>query len=270
MLLAWPLVVELLLLGAGAGFLAGMLGVGGGMVLVPFITLLLTLKGFPSELIVKVAIATSLATICFTSLSSVRAHHARGAVRWDIVRRLAPGIVLGSLLGAQIAKALPSALLAGLFALFVGFSATQMLRGGKPKPTRQLPTAPGLFGIGSGIGAVSALVGAGGAFMSVPFMTWCNVPIHNAVATSAALGVPIALAGTAGYLIAGWNLHGLPPGTLGYLYLPALLVVSTASVMTAPLGARAAHALDVQQLRRVFALLLYAIAGYMFWRALQG
>ena len=145
-----------------------------------------------------------------------------------------------------------------------------MLRGGKPKPTRQLPPAPGLFGIGSGIGAVSALVGAGGAFMSVPFMTWCNVPIHNAVATSAALGVPIALAGTAGYLIAGWNLHGLPPGTLGYLYLPALLVVSTASVMTAPLGARAAHALDVQQLRRVFALLLYAIAGYMFWRALQG
>jgi uncharacterized membrane protein YfcA len=270
MLLAWPLVVELLLLGAGAGFLAGLLGVGGGMVLVPFITLLLTLKGFPSDLIVKVAIATSLATICFTSLSSVRAHHARGAVRWDIVRRLAPGIVLGSLLGAQVAKALPSSLLAGLFALFVGFSATQMLRGGKPTPARQLPPAPGLFGVGGVIGAVSALVGAGGAFMSVPFMTWCNVPIHNAVATSAALGFPIALASTVGYVISGWSLPDALPGSLGYLYLPALLCIAAASVSTAPLGARVAHSLDVGQLRRVFALMLYALAAYMVHKGVAG
>lgn len=269
-MLAWPLVVELLALGAGAGFLAGLLGVGGGMVLVPFMTMLLTAKGFPPALIVKIAVATSLATICFTSLSSVRAHHARGAVRWEIVRRLAPGIVLGSLIGAQIAKALPAPLLAGLFAVFVGFSATQMLRGRGPQATtRALPSPGGLFAVGGGIGTVSSLVGAGGAFMSVPFMTWCNVPIHNAVATSAALGVPIALAGTLGYVIAGWDLHGLPPGTLGFIYLPALLVISAASVLTAPLGARTAHALDVRQLRRIFAVLLYAIAGYMFWRALH-
>lgn len=269
-MLAWPLVVELLALGAGAGFLAGLLGVGGGMVLVPFMTMLLTAKGFPPALIVKIAVATSLATICFTSLSSVRAHHARGAVRWEIVRRLAPGIVLGSLIGAQIAKALPAPLLAGLFAVFVGFSATQMLRGRGPQATtRALPSPGGLFAVGGGIGTVSSLVGAGGAFMSVPFMTWRNVPIHNAVATSAALGVPIALAGTLGYVIAGWDLHGLPPGTLGFIYLPALLVISAASVLTAPLGARTAHALDVRQLRRIFAVLLYAIAGYMFWRALH-
>lgn len=269
MLLAWPLVLGLLLLGSCTGFLAGLLGIGGGMLLVPFMALLLALQDFPSALIVKIAVATSLATICFTSISSVRAHQARGAVRWDIARLLAPGIVLGSLLGAQIATALPAPLLAGLFAAFVGFSATQMLRGRKPRGSRQLPAAPGLFGVGGLIGAVSALVGGGGAFISVPFMSWCNVPLHTAVATSAALGVPVALAGTAGYVFAGWKLHGLPPGTLGYIYLPALLVVSTASVLTAPLGARAAHALDVQQLRRVFALLLYGIAGYMLWRALQ-
>ncbi|WP_428425067.1 sulfite exporter TauE/SafE family protein [Methylibium sp.] len=268
-MLAWHLVLELLLLGSCTGFLAGLLGVGGGMLLVPFITLLLTSKGFPSALVVKIAVATSLATICFTSISSVRAHQARGAVRWDIVRMLAPGIVVGSLLGAQVAKALPAALLAGLFAAFVSFSATQMLRGRKPRPSRQLPGAPGMLGVGSAIGTVSSLVGAGGAFMSVPFMSSCNVPIHTAVATSAAIGVPIALAGTLGYVIAGWSLQDLPPGTFGFIYLPALLVVSTTSVLTAPLGARAAHALDVRQLRRVFALMLYAIAGYMFWRAVQ-
>ncbi|WP_372525919.1 sulfite exporter TauE/SafE family protein [Piscinibacter sp.] len=265
--LEWQLIVELLLLGCCTGFLAGLLGIGGGMLLVPFMTLLLTLKGFPNDYIVKMAVATSLATICFTSISSVRAHHQRGAVRWGVVKLLAPGIVVGSMLGAQIAKALPSNVLALFFAAFVSFSATQMFRNKKPRPTRQLPPAPGMFGAGSGIGVLSSLVGAGGGFVSVPFMTWCNVPIHNAVATSAALGFPIALAGTVGYVAAGWTLHGMPAGTLGFIYLPALLVVSAASVTTAPLGARWAHRLDVQQLKRVFAGLLYALAAYMLYKA---
>lgn len=268
--LEWPLIVELLVLGACMGFLAGLLGVGGGMLLVPFMTFLLTVKGFPAEHLVKMAVATSLATICFTSISSVRAHQARGAVRWDIVRTLAPGIVLGSMAGAQLAKAMPSRLLALLFALFVGFSATQMLLDKRPKPSRQLPGTPGMLGAGAAIGGLSALVGAGGAFVSVPFMTACNVAIHQAVGTSAALGFPIALAGTLGYVYAGWSLPDMPVGTLGFLYLPGLAVVSLASVSTAPMGARAAHRLDVRQLKRVFAGLLYALASYMLYRGIRG
>ena len=164
--LEWQLIVELLLLGCFTGFLAGLLGVGGGMLLVPFMTFLLTLKGFPVEHIVKMAVATSLATIVFTSISSVRAHHARGAVRWDIARLLTPGIVIGSLLGAQLAKLLPSNVLALFFAVFVGVSATQMLFDKKPQASRVLPGTPGMLGMGGLIGGVSALVGAGGAFIS--------------------------------------------------------------------------------------------------------
>ncbi len=157
------------------------------------------------------AVATSLATICFTSLSSVRAHHQRGAVLWSVARLLAPGILVGSLFGAQIAVALPGKVLSVLFALFVGFSATQMFLDRKPKPTRTLPKGPGMFAMGGLIGLLSALVGAGGAFISVPFMTWCNVKIHNAVGTSSALGFPIALAGTLGYIWAGIGLPRCRP-----------------------------------------------------------
>lgn len=268
-MLEGTLIVELLLLGCCTGFLAGLLGVGGGMLLVPFMTLLLEWKGFPADLVVKVAIATSLATICFTSLSSMLAHHRKGSVRWPVAALLAPGIVVGSIAGAQLAKRLPGGFLALLFAAFVGFSATQLLLDRKPKPTRQLPGRAGMAGAGGVIGLLSSLVGAGGAFVSVPFMTWCNVPLHQAVATSAALGFPIAVAGSLGYIVAGWGLQGLPAGTLGFLYLPALLVVSIASVLMAPLGARTAYALDRRQLQRVFAALLYGIAGYMLYKGLK-
>ena len=262
-------VAELLLLGTATGFLAGLLGIGGGMVMVPFLTLILSHRGVAGDLAVKMAIATSMATILFTSLSSVRAHHRRGAVRWDIVRTMAPGIVMGGLAaGAGVFALVKGQALALFFALFVGFSATQMLLDKKPKPTRQLPGPAGQAAAGGGIGFVSGLVGAGGGFISVPFMTWCNVPIHSAVATSAALGFPIALANTAGYVVGGWSLPPPLPGTLGYLYLPALAVIAVASVLMAPVGARMAHAMDVRQLKRVFALMLYALAGYMLWRAL--
>ncbi len=267
--LGWQGVVELLVLGSFTGFLAGLLGIGGGMLLVPFMTLLLSNKGVPPAYLVKVAIATSLATICFTSIASVRAHHRRGAVLWSVAKLLSPGIVLGALLGAQIAKALPAHALVMLFALFVSFSALQMLIERKPKATRQLPNGTGMLAAGGVIGLLAALVGAGGAFVSVPFMTWCNVRIHNAVATSAALGFPIALAGTVGYVIAGWSLHDMPAGTLGFLYLPALLTISIASVLLAPFGARAAHRMDVRQLRRLFAVLLFGLAAYMIHKALN-
>jgi uncharacterized membrane protein YfcA len=263
------LLLELLALGAGTGFLAGLLGIGGGMLMVPFLTLILGHRGVAPGLAVKMAIATSMATILFTSLSSVRAHHLRGTVRWDIVRSVAPGIAIGGLVsGAGVFALLKGSALALLFAGFLGFSATQMLRGMKPSPGRQLPGPLGAGAVGSVIGLVSGLLGAGGGFMSVPFMTFCNVGVHQAVATSAALGFPIALANTLGYVVGGWQLPSAISGAVGYLVLPALAVIASASVFTAPLGARAAHALDRRQLQRVFAVLLYGLAAYMGWRGL--
>jgi len=265
------LIAELLALGVCAGFLAGLFGIGGGMLLVPFMTLILSRRGVEGSLAVKMAIATSMATILFTSLSSVRAHHAHGAVRWSIVRGMAPGILAGGLLaGAGAFALLKGQVLALMFGLFVAFSATQMLRGKKPAPSRQMPGRIGQATAGSGIGFVAGLVGAGGGFVSVPFMVWCNVPIHNAVATSAALGVPVAIASTLGYVIGGWNLPGALPGAVGYLYLPALVVIAVASVTMAPAGARAAHALNVSQLKRAFAVLLYGLAAYMLYKAFAG
>ena len=263
------LIFELALLGLGTGFLAGLLGIGGGMLMVPFITFILSARGVEADLAVKMAIATSMATIIFTSISSVRAHHKRGAVRWDIVRGLAPGIVLGSMIASLgVFALLKGSWLALFFAGFVSFSATQMLLDKKPKPTRTIPGTPGLIGAGGVIGFLSGLVGAGGAFVSVPFMTWCNVLIHSAVATSAALGFPIALANSVGYIIAGQNVQNLPAGAVGYIYLPALLVIACVSVLMAPLGVRAAHALPVKSLKRVFAALLYMLATYMLYKGL--
>jgi len=265
------LVLELAVLGVGTGFLAGLLGIGGGMLMVPFLTIILGNRGVPADLAVKMAIATSMATIIFTSISSVRAHHKRGAVRWDIVKRLAPGIVIGSLIGSLgVFSLLKGTALAIFFALFVSFSATQMFLDKKPKPTRQMPGTAGQLGAGGVIGFVSGLVGAGGGFISVPFMTWCNVAIHNAVATSAALGFPIAVANVAGYIAGGFSLQGLPPGAFGYIWLPALVVIAACSVLLAPLGARAAHALPVGKLKRVFASVLYLLAAYMLWKGLRG
>ncbi len=263
------LIIELALLGLGTGFLAGLLGIGGGMMMVPFITIILTGRGMAPDLAVKMAIATSMATILFTSLSSVRAHHKRGAVRWDLVRGLAPGILLGGAVASLgVFALLKGSWLALIFAAFVGFSATQMFLDKKPKPTRQVPGTGGLMGAGGVIGFLSGLVGAGGGFVSVPFMTWCNVAIHNAVATSAALGFPIALANVVGYVISGQSVQDLPPYSLGYIWLPALGVIASCSVLTAPLGAGAAHTLPVKQLKRVFASILYLLATYMLYRGL--
>ena len=155
-----------------------------------------------------------------------------------------------------------------VFAAFVAFSGSQMFLDKKPSPTRQLPGTAGLLGAGGVIGALSGLVGAGGGFVSVPFMTWCNVAIHNAVATSAALGFPIALANVVGYVIAGQGLQGVPPYSFGYLWLPALVVIASCSVLMAPLGARAAHALPVKKLKRAFAVVLFTLAIYMLYKGM--
>ncbi|WP_333708800.1 sulfite exporter TauE/SafE family protein [Tepidimonas ignava] len=268
------LIVELAALGLGTGFLAGLLGIGGGMLMVPFVTLILSHRGVGADLAVKMAIATSMATIVFTSLSSVRAHHRRGAVRWDLVRNLAPGIVLGALgAGAGVFRVLSGRWLALLFAVFVAFSATQMLRSAKrpaPAQPRGLPTAAGQWGAGGLIGFVSGLVGAGGGFISVPIMTWWGVAMHQAVATSAALGFPIALANVLGYLWSGAGVPGRPAATVGYVFVPALAVIASASVLMAPVGVRVAHALPVATLKRVFAVLLYGLAVTMAYKAWHG
>lgn len=265
------LIVELALLGVCGGFLAGLLGIGGGMVMVPFLTFILADQGVSADLAVKMAIATSMATIVFTSLSSVRAHHRRGAVRWDIVRGLAPGIVLGAALASLGVFAwLQGQALALIFAVFVAFSATQMLLDRPPSPSRTLPGALGQSAVGGAIGFFSGLVGAGGGFISVPFMTRCNVIIHQAVATSAALGFPIALANSLGFVLAGQSVPQLPAGALGYVFVPALLVIACASVLMAPWGAKAAHALPVRPLKRLFAFVLYALALTMLYKGLRG
>jgi len=262
-------IVALLVLGAFTGFAAGLLGIGGGMLMVPFLTMLLERVGFPVDQSVKVAIATSLTTIVFTSISSVRAHQARGGVRWDVVRRLAPGILLGSALGAQVVGALPGRLLAAVFGGFIGLSALRMLTARPTAPDRELPGRAGLFGAGTVIGGASAVLGAGGGFLTIPFLARRNLPMHQAIGCSAACGLPIAVAGAIGYLWAGRHLP-MPPGTYGYLYVPALACLSLASVFTAPWGARTAHRLPTETLKRVFAGLLLGLAGYMLWRAAAG
>ena len=264
------MIAELVILGLATGFLAGLLGIGGGMIMVPFITIIMSTRGAAPNLAIKMAIATSMATIIFTSISSVRAHHKRGMVRWDIVKGLAPGIVGGSLVASMgVFALLKGALLAVFFGLFVGFSATQMFLDKKPKPSRQIPGPGGKVAAGGVIGFLSGLVGAGGGFISVPFMGWCNVPIHNAVATSAALGFPIALANAVGYVVSGQGVQGLPEGSFGYIWLPALGVIALSSVFMAPVGAKVAHALDVKRLKRIFACVLYLLAAYMLYKGLS-
>ena len=267
----WLLVVELLMLGLATGYAAGLLGIGGGMLLVPFLTLILSNRGVAPDLAIKVAIATSMASILFTSIASVRAHHARGAVLWPVAISLVPGIVLGGLLASVgVFAVLKGTWLALFFAGFVGFSATQMLLDKKPKPGRALPQTPGRVAAGGAIGFLSGLVGAGGGFITVPFLAWCNVGLHNAVATSAAVGFPIAAINTIGYIASGQTVASLPAYSLGYVWTPALAVLACGSMLMAPVGARTAHALPVKTLKRVFALVLYALAAYMLFKGLSG
>lgn len=261
------LIVAFLALGAVVGFLAGLLGLGGGMTMVPLLTFVFTRQGYPIEHVVHMAIGTATATILFTSISSVREHHRHGAVLWSVVAGLAPGVIAGSLVGPQIVGGMSTPVLSAFFGTFVAAAATNILLDRKPKPTRELPGRGGLFAVGSGIGLVSSMVGAGGAFLTVPFMTACNVKLRNAVATSAAVGFPVAIAGTIGFVAAGYSQTGLPPHSIGYVYVPALLAIVAASVISAPMGARAAHRWPVAALRQSFAFVLYVLAAYMLWKS---
>jgi uncharacterized membrane protein YfcA len=251
--------------GAVAGLIAGLLGVGGGIVIVPALIWFFTAQGFSQTLIMQMALGTSLAAIVFTSISSFRAHHRRGAVLWPIVTHITPGILVGTFAGSCVAARLPTAFLKGFFVCFLYYVSVQMLLNIKPKPARQIPGWLGMFGAGTTIGAVSSFVGIGGGTMSVPFMTWCNVPMHVAIGTSAAIGFPIALAGALGYIVNGLGTADLPPLSFGFIYLPALLGIAAVSYLTAPYGARLAHKLPVATLKRVFAVFLLIMATRMLW-----
>ena len=258
-------------LGVGAigGILAGLLGVGGGLVIVPVLLWLFTVQGFDSAVVLHLAIGTSLGTIIATSVSSVRAHHRRGAVRWALVARLAPGIVVGALAGAWLADQFSTLWLQRVFALFVISVGVQML--GNPKVTghRDPPGAAGMGVAGTVIGVVSALGGIGGGTLTVPFLIWHRVPAVNAVATSSACGLPIAIAGALGFLVTGWGEAALPPAATGYIYWPALLGIAATSVITAPLGAWLAHRLPVPVLKRLFAALLLGVGSKLLWSTLD-
>ncbi len=249
-----------LAIGAAVGFLAGLFGIGGGMVMVPMLVFVFTAKGFPAQHLMHLALATALATIVFTSISSVRAHHRHGGVDWAVARAMAPGIVAGSLGAALVAGFIPTRPLAVFFTAFMFYAAAHMLLGSKPAPTRRLPGPAGLFAAGAGIGAASSVLAAGGAFLSIPFLIRCNVPLRRAIGTAAANGFPIAFAGTIGYVLHGLRAPGLPAGSLGFVYLPALALVVAASMPLAPLGARLAHRLPVRRLRIAFSLMLLALA----------
>lgn len=264
--------IAYLALGCCTGVLAGLLGVGGGIVIVPM--LLSIFSALPwgaahAASIAHLALGTSLASIIFTSVASVRAHHARGAVDWPLVKRLSPTLLLGTLAGSYLASQLSSPWLKALFVVFAFYIGLQMLLNLRPAGGRELPGQPGLSAVGLGIGAFSSLVGIGGGSVAVPFMTWCKVPAHRAIATSAALGFPIAIAGSLGFVVNGlFSGLALPPYSLGYVYLPALLGVATGSVLTAPFGAKLAHALPVARLKQCFAVLLILIGMRMLWKLL--
>lgn len=233
---------------------------GGGLIIVPVLIWLFDAQGIANGIQPHLALGTSLGSILFTSLSSVRAHHWHGAVDWGIVRRIAPGIIIGTLLGALLASLIPARPLKIFFIAFLFYAALQMAMNFKPTPSRSLPGHLGMSLAGALIGAVSSWVGIGGGTLSVPFQVWCNVPFHRAVGTSAAIGFPIAFAGLAGYLIGGWHVEALPTYSLGFISLPALACIALGSIFTAPLGAKTAHSLPVAKLKRIFALLLLALA----------
>lgn len=262
------IIITYVLVGAFAGILAGLLGIGGGLVIVPMLELCFVRQGIADSVIMHLALGTSLASIIFTSISSFRAHNKRGSVRWDVFRKIVIGIMAGSFIGSCIAAQLPTSFLKGFFAIFIYYVAVQMLTNKKPKPSRHLPGPAGMTGVGGVIGVFSSLVGIGGGTLCVPFMTWCNVAMHTAIGTASAIGLPIAVASTVGYIINGWGAADLPAHSVGYVYLTALFGIVITSTLTAPLGVRLAHSLPVARLKKVFAVLLVVVGTRMLLAAL--
>lgn len=246
--------------GALAGLLSGLFGVGGGLIIVPILSFVFASMAFPEQHIMHMALGTSLATIIFTSISSARAHHQNLNVNWMVVRRISLGIVLGTLLGTALAASTETLWLKVIFAIFVFAVATQLTLDVRPDAKRSLPSTlvTNLFGVI--IGVVSSLVGIGGGTLSVPFLIYCNTTVKHAIGTSAAIGFPIAVAGTLGFVYQGWMVNQLPAYSLGYVYLPAFIGIALMSTLIAPFGAKLAQHLPANMLKKAFAVLLYLIS----------
>jgi uncharacterized membrane protein YfcA len=246
-------------IGAVVGFLAGLLGIGGGIIIVSTLALMFTAHGFASAYVMHMAIATSLGAMMASSFSSMRTHHRHAAVDWNVVKLMTPGLLGGVMAGAVASRFVPNAFLKYFFLGFTFLVTVQMAANLKPPAARELPRGPGLALAGALIGVVSGLFGGGAAAIGVPFLTWCNVGTHRAIGTVSAMAFPIALAGSIGYVIAGWGIDALPRWSVGFVYLPALAGISATSMLLAPFGARLAHRLPAARLRRIFALVLVAM-----------
>lgn len=258
-----------LLTGAFVGFFAGLLGIGGGLIIVPVLIGVFTAQDFPPDRIIHLALGTTMATIIFTSAASLRTHHQHRAVDWRIVADITPGIVLGTFLGAALASSMTNRLLSVIFILFIFYAATQMLLQFRPSPMFRLPGKLGLMFVGGVIGALSSLVAIGGGLLTIPFLTLCKVRLQHAIGTAAAIGFPIALAGTAGYVINGYmQSENLPDYSLGYVYFPGVAWLAAASIFTAPLGARMTHSTKTAILRALFVVLLYGLGIKMLFQIL--
>ncbi len=249
-----------IMLGSGTGILAGLLGVGGGQIIVPGLIYIFLKNNVSIDHLMHIAVGTSLATIVFTSMSVIYAHNKRGAVMWNMFRKIAPGILVGALLGAWFADYLRGKTMMMIFGVVLITLAIPMLLNFKPRSSAKPPANKFIALMGLVIGGVSALVGIGGGSMSVPFLVWCNVSIRCAVATAAACGLPLAAAGMSGFIVMGWNEAALPDWSTGYIYWPACLGIVSTSLLTAPLGARLAHTLPIGMIKKIFSLILI-IAG---------
>lgn len=252
----------LLLSGAVAGILAGLLGIGGGVIIVPIVTLLFEGQGIPHGLAIKLALGTSLATIVVTAISSIYTHNRKGAVDWGLFRIMGPSVFVGSLIGAGLADAIPGDVLYVAFVVFL-FAVSVQMTLSRVSAHRGLPGSAGLAGTSTVVGIVSALMGIGGGAMHVPFLSYCGVPVKRAIATAAAVGLPLASSATIGYIIGGLDEPGIPPGSIGYVNLPVFGGVVAASLLFAPLGATLAHKLPDMLLRRLFAVFLFLLASRM-------
>jgi uncharacterized membrane protein YfcA len=264
MLIAQPALWWLgyLAIGGVVGTFAGMLGVGGGLLIIPSLTLAFEAQGFPREHVLHVAIGTAMASTLFTSLSSTRAHAVRQSVRWDIARSMTPGILIGSLIGATLAEFISTRVLTLYFAAFALYLAVKMAFGVRLKAQGEPPGSVGVFAASFVISGLCSLLAMGGAMLTVPFMLRWRIPLIHAIGTAAAVGFPIALGGTAGYILSGWDTT-LPRWSIGYVYLPALVAITFASVLAAPLGARIAHHMPGKVLQLIFSTLLLVLAGHM-------
>lgn len=254
-------------LGVVAGLLGGMLGVGGGIVVVPALIWIFKQEGIQPEVLTHLAIGTSLASIVFTSLSAIKAQQKRGAIDWAVVRLLVPATLIGGLISGYLAGFIPAGTLKMIFSVFLLVVSLQLLTKWQPAAHWTLPGPKGLWGVGLGIGSLSAMMGIGGGTISVPFLHACNVDMKRAIAISTTLGFPIALFGATGFVLSGWHHPDLPALSLGYVNLPVLFAVGGASMLVAPLGVRLAHHLPVAKLKRAFGILLLLVALQMLFNS---